>query len=193
MDKSISSKRILKIATFDWKNASRDKRELEIVRKLGADVLILAKGDQTGTIDEVDGFRVYRVTTRPLGNRIPNTVNRIVSIFTWAWHTRRIAPQIISGHDMFAVLIGYFAGMFMPKKRRPKLVYDSHEFEIGRNAKRNKLQILAITYLERFLIKRCEFTIVVNDSIADEVQKIKKRGRLTFVETNIHETWDIDD
>lgn len=192
MDKNAASKCVLKIAPSEWVNESRDKRELSVINELGATVLVMAKGKKTGIIDEVDGFQVYRVSTRPLGNRMPNTINRIVSIFTWAWQVRKIGPQIISGHDIFAVFIGYLSGLFMCKERKPKLVYDSHEFEIGRNTKRNKFQILAITYLERFLIKKCEFTIVVNDSIADEVQKIHKLDKRPIVVRNIPETWEID-
>ena len=57
--------KILKICTSDWKNASRDKRELSVCRELGMDVAVLAKGnvDDKGRVDEVDGFKVLRYTT----------------------------------------------------------------------------------------------------------------------------------
>lgn len=192
MSKTVSSKRVLKIALSTWENASRDKRELGVVEELGAEVLVLAKGNSTGVIEQVDGFNVYRMSTRPLGNHVPNMINRIASIFTWSWKTRKLAPKVISGHDIMALLIGYLSTIFLSKKRRPKLVYDSHEFELGRNTKRSKLQTLVITYLERFLIKRCEFTIVVNDSIAGEVQKIHKLKKRPVVVRNIPEFWEID-
>lgn len=184
---------ILKIAPLEWKNASRDKRELGVMKELGANVLVLAKGKQTGVIEQIDGFKVYRVSTRPLGKHIPNTINRIVSIFTWAWHAKKISPEVISGHNIAAVFIGYLSMLFVSKKKRPKLVYDSHEFEIGSNMKRNKLQVLAITYLERFLIKKCAFTIVVNDSIADELQKVYKLKQRPIVVRNIPEYWSVNE
>ena len=83
MSKTVSSKRVLKIALSTWENASRDKRELGVVEELGAEVLVLAKGNSTGVIEQVDGFNVYRMSTRPLGNHVPNMINRIASIFTW--------------------------------------------------------------------------------------------------------------
>ncbi len=192
MDEKQAQKLILKIAPSEWKNESRDKREIGVIKELGADILVLAKGKKTGVIERIEGFDIYRVSTRPLGNHIPNTINRIISIFTWAWQARKISPDIISGHDIFGVFIGYLSSVFVSKEKRPKLVYDSHEFEIGRNIKRNKLQILAITYLEHFLIKRCEFCIVVNDSIANEVQRIHKLNKRPIVVRNIPETWQID-
>lgn len=192
MNRMPKSKRVLKIVLSTWKNESRDKRELSVVKELGAEVMVLAKGDDTGVIEQVDEFKVYRMSTRPLGNKVPNAVNRIVSLFTWAWQARKLAPQVISGHDIIALLIGYLSTIFVSKKRRPKLLYDSHEFEIGRNAKRSKFQTLVITYLERFLIKRCEFAIMVNDSIADEVQKIHRLKKRPVVVRNIPEFWEID-
>lgn len=191
MKKTVSSKLVLKIAPSMWKNESRDKRELSVVKELGAEVLVLAKGESTGVVEQVDGFNVYRMSTHPLGSCVPNVVNRIVSLFTWAWQVRKIAPQAISGHDLIALLIGYISTLFQLKRKRPKLIYDSHEFEIGINAKRNKLHLYVITHLEHFLIKKCDFTIVVNDNIADEIQKIHKVKR-PIVVRNIPEYWEVD-
>ena len=75
---------------------------------------------------------------------------------------------------------------------KAKLIYDSHEFELGRNTDRNKLQIFLIKYLERFLIKRCAFSIMVNDSIADEVQKIHKLKQRPIVVRSTPEKWTVD-
>ena len=46
---------------------------------------------------------------------------------------RKLNPEIISGHDLTAYLIGYFSTRFVSNP--PKLIYDAHEFEIGRNIK----------------------------------------------------------
>ena len=59
-------KKVLKICCGEWKNASHDKRELSVVRDLGAEVLVVAKGPVSGQEDEVDGFRVIRQSSRPL-------------------------------------------------------------------------------------------------------------------------------
>ena len=192
MGKKISSKLVLKIAPSEWKNESRDKRELSVVRELGAEVLVLAKGDKSGVIEEIEGFPIYRMSTRPLGKYVPIAINRIVSIFTWAYQARKISPQIISGHDIGGLTIGWLSSFFLKQEDKPKLVYDSHEFEAGRNAKRNRLQRKLIIYWERFMIKRSAFMIVVNDSIADEVVKLHKLKERPVVVRNIPPRWDVD-
>lgn len=192
MAKKISSSLVLKIALSEWKNASRDKRELDVAKELGAEVLVLAKGDQSGIRECVDGFSVYRMSTRPLGKYVPKVINRIISIFTWAHRARTISPQIISGHDLGGLTIGWLSSLFLKPSQRPKLVYDSHEFEAGRNAKRSIFQTKLIIWWERFMIKRSAFMIVVNDSIADEIVKLHKLKERPVVVRNIPPKWEID-
>ena len=184
---------ILKICAAEWDNASRDKRELSVCRELGEQVMVLAKGDPAdrGRVDDVEGFEVRRYSTRPLGNGCPAVVNRVLSLFTWSAYARRVLkPQIISGHDLFGLLIGWMSNV--GRRDKATLVYDSHEFELGRNKKRGKLQIFCVKYLERFLIKRCAFSIMVNDSIADEVQRIHKLKQRPIVVRSTPEKWAIE-
>lgn len=192
MSKNVSSKLVLKIALSEWKNASRDKRELSVARELGMEVLVLAKGDKSGAIEEVEGFPVCRMSTRPFGKCVPIEINRIVSIFTWAYQARKISPQIISGHDIGGLTIGWLSGLFLKKSKRPKLVYDSHEFEAGRSAKRSKFQTKLIIWWERFMIRRSAFMIVVNESIADEVVKLHRLKERPVVVRNIPHKWEVD-
>lgn len=182
---------VLKICTIPWVNASRDKRELGVCRKLGAEVLVMAKGnpENKGKKVIVSGFDVLLYGTRPLGKRIPNFINRVVSVIIWAHHARKLNPQIISGHDLTGLLVGWMSTVFVSKSKKPKLVYDSHELEIGRNAKRNNLQIWLIKQLERFLISKCVFSIMVNDSIANEVQSMYSLSERPIVVRNIPEKW----
>lgn len=186
---------VLKICLNEWKNASRDKKELSACRELGGDVKVIAKGNHAmdyGQIEDVDGFKVYRMTTRPW-NHVPVSVNRIISIFVWAKYARRMKPDIISGHDLGGLVIGWLSTLFLRADNKPKLVYDSHEFELGRNAKRNKARIFIIALLERFMIKRSSFMIVVNDSIADEVTRIHRLKKRPVVVRNIPSRWTIDE
>lgn len=166
---------VLKISCNDWKNASHDKRELSAYRELGEEVAVVAKGgvSDRGRIEIVDGFNVFRLTTRPFGNKIPNSINRIISIFQWARFVRLLQADVITAHDIDALFIAWMSCRGVPKRKRPDLIYDSHEFEIERNVKRSRLQKYAITKLERFLIKRCTFSIMVNDNIAEEVSRIQ--------------------
>lgn len=182
---------VLKIVTAEWKNASRDKRELSVVKELGADVLVMAKGKTTGKREIVDGFRVLRMSSRPCGEWMPNTINRFFSVFTWAIQARKIHPNVLSCHDLIALYIGWISTWFISKKNRPCLVYDSHEFTIY-DGKRSKFEEKLVTVLERFLIKKCSFVIEVNDLIADEVQQIHKLEQRPIVIRNIPEKWTVD-
>lgn len=185
---------IVKICGNTWYNESRDKRELSVYRELGYDVCVIAKGNDAdrGRKDCVDGYKVYRFTTKPLGEKCPRFINKIVSVFAWAKYARKLNPAIISGHDLLpGLLISWLTTFGM--KRKPKLIYDAHEFELGRNGvKRNRLTLVMIAWLEKFLMDKCAFSIMVNDSIADEVQRIYKLKERPLVVRSVPNHWDID-
>lgn len=186
-------KRVLKICGGIWENASRDKRELSVCQELGAETLVMAKGDPRDSFreDEVDGYKVYRFSTRPLGTApVLNWPNRVLSLFIWGRKARKFRADIISGHDLSGLFIGYLSNL--GNRHKAKLVYDSHEFEIGRAVRRSRLQTWAICHLERFLIKCCAFSIMVNDSIADEVQQIHCLKDRPVVARNVPPYWKLD-
>ena len=185
---------VLKICIFPWQSESRDKRELSACRELGLTPLVMAKGEEHDWYreDEVSGFRVLRFTTRPLGTRIPAPVNWVATMLCWAHCARKLKPAVISGHDIVALTIGWMSTIGIPKAKKPKLVYDSHEFELGRNEKRSKLHLFCLKHLERFLMKRCAFSIMVNDAIADEVQKIHKLKERPIVVRSTPNRWTVD-
>ena len=185
---------VLKICIGEWNNASRDQRELAVCRELGADVKVLAKGDRTdrGRIEMVNTFEVHRFTTRPV-RRFPTAINRILSVFDWARYARKLRPAVISGHDIGGLLIGWLSVFFLFGKKRPRLVYDSHEFELGRNVDRSKAVTLCLGLLERFLIRRSVFTIVVNQSIAQELKRVHHMKTDPVVVRNIPDKWFVDD
>ena len=185
--------KILKLTVEEWKNASRDKRELSVCRELGMDILVLAKGnpEDRGRREMVDGFEVVRYTTRPLGLRVPVKLNRVASVFYFAHQARKLKPDIISGHDIVALFIGWLSTLL--QKKKPRLVYDSHEFELGRaGTHRSRFATWRICHLERFLMNRCSFSIMVNDVIADEVQRIHKLKERPIVVRNIPNYWEVD-
>lgn len=187
-------KRVLKICSILWMNASHDKRELSVCRELGMETLVMAKGRRGDSFreDEVDGYKVYRFSTRPLGEaRWLNPINRVLSLFIWGWKARKFRADIISGHDIIGLLIGYLSNL--GSRHKAKLVYDSHEFEIGRDVKRSRAAVWGITRLERFLIKRCAFSIVVNESIGDELQRIHRLKDRPVVARNIPSFWELDE
>ena len=186
-------KLVLKIAGSEWKNASRDVRELHVCEALGMDVLVLAKGEPGDRMkpDTVQGFRVLRLGTKPLGAKVPKKLNQMASLLFWAGYAAKCDPDIISGHDIPGAFIGYLAACSMKKK--PKLVYDCHEFEIERSGRRGKLAKFVVKHLERFLMKRCALSIMVNDSIAEKVQEIHRLSEKPVVVRNIPPLWQVDE
>ena len=186
-------KRVLKICANTWDSASRDKRELSHCRDLGAETLVMAKGAPGDSFrkEEVSGFPVYRFSTRPLGTaRWLTPLNQILSLFVWGRKARKFRPDVITGHDLPGLFVGYLSNFGNPHKAA--LVYDSHEFEIGRAVRRSRLQIWLVTHLERFLMKRCAFSIMVNDFIADEVQRIHRLKERPVVARNVPSYWELD-
>lgn len=186
-------KRVLKIACGTWENASRDKRELSVCRDLGMETIVMAKGQPGDSFreDEVDGFPVFRFSTRPLGAaRFLNPLNRVLSLFIWGRKARKFHADIITGHNLAGLFIGYLSNLCNCHKA--KLVYDSHEFEIGLNDTRSPIQIWAVKHLERFLIKRCVFSIMVNDSIADAIQQLHHLEKRPVVAWNAPSYWNLD-
>ena len=184
--------KVLKICVGEWKNASHDKRELSAVREMGHEVEVVAKGPVSGVVEDVDGYKVTRLTSRPLGEKVPNAINRALSMLTWASYVRkRDDIDVISGHDYLALTIGYMSNIL--KRKKAVLVYDSHEFELERNNTRTKLTLWWICHLERFLMKRCAFSLMVSDSIADEVQRIHGLQERPVVVRNTPSKWKLDE
>lgn len=187
-------KRVLKISINEWENSSRDIRELNIAKELGAEIIVMAKNKYNKrSIEIVDGFKVYRIPTKPLGNISSIKVfNQILSLLIWAYYARRFKAQIISGHNYIPVFIGWLSNI--GKIRKSKLIYDSHEFELGTYAAthKSKLNIMLISRLEKFLINRSSHSIMVNDSIAKEVKSIHNLKFMPIVIRNVTNTWQLN-
>ena len=188
-------KLFVKIVAGDFDFASRDKRELIVVNSFkDVEIVVISKG-KSNSEEFFDGYSVHKRTTRPFGDKKWLVfINRFFSVFTWAAYVRKLKPYCISCHDLIALFIGWLSTLFMRKDKKPFLVYDSHEFELGRNVvrKRSKIKLFAIAKLEKFLINKCAFSIMVNDSIADEVQRIYNLKNRPVVVRNIANYWHID-
>jgi len=187
-------KLFVKITTGSFHNASRDKRELAVVQNLGLETLVVAKGEST-VIKGIDGWIVHALSTRPIG-RVPilTKINRILSLFTWAYYIRSLKANYLSCHDLYALFIGWLSTLGLRKDKKPLLIYDSHEFEAGisTDGQRGKIKSLLILSLERFLILKTALNIMVNDTIADEVQKLHQLPVRPLVVRNIPSYWNIN-
>lgn len=186
------AKLVLKICCEEWANQSRDKRELSVCREQGADVVVMAKGNTGDSLRRttVDGFLVLLSSTRPLGERFPKILNQAIASLQWAFDAKNLHPDIISGHDLRALWTGWMSNVF--RKEKATLIYDSHEFELERNVQRSWLKKRIIRSCEKFLIKRCAFSIMVNDSIANAVQREYQLKNRPLVVRNTPNLWMID-
>jgi glycosyltransferase involved in cell wall biosynthesis len=187
--------RILKIASTFFESASRDKRELSVLSEMGHEVIFMLRGDQDENLS-IKGINVYKRSTRPIGNaKFLRPFSRLLTILLWANEARRIKPDCISGHDLIGLTIGWLSTLFLPKDKRPLLVYDAHEYEKGRITYSNvgKLSQWLILKAEHFLIKKSEFSIMVNDSIADAVRGDYKLDDRPVVVRNVAPYWQIED
>ena len=165
--------KLLKIVCAEWNNASRDKRELSVVESLGAQAIVMAKGKSNDNLKKIciDGFDVFCLGTKPLGtNPLLNIPNKIASIFSWAFKAKSFNADVFSCHDLGALLIGWLSTLFTPKARRPLLVYDCHEYTVGLKAYQNKYKKEIVAIVEKFLMKKCVFSIMVNETISERVQ-----------------------
>lgn len=180
--------KVVKIIPNTFENESRDQREILALQSIGCDVIVIAKESDNPTDH---GVETIRLSSRPLIKYISNsTINRFASLYLWSIKVRQIKADIISCHDLICLFIGWLSTLFMIRK--PLLIYDSHEFEYARNVNRSVVLKLWIKYLERFLIKRCAFSIMVNQIIAEEVKKLHGLSELPIVVRNIPQYWKLN-
>ena len=189
--------KVIKIIPNTFENASRDKRELSIIQGFGCELLVFCKKNQNNEIiKQNDTVQIFPMTTKPLGsNNKLNILNRIISFFSWSIAIRQQKSYCISCHDLIALGIGWVSTVFLPRDDKPLIVYDSHEFEMGRNSDgtRGVLSNFFIAKIEKFLMHKSALSIMVNDSIADAVfSKHKLKERPTVVR-NIPAFWKIDE
>jgi len=183
-------KKFVKLVPIEFINEARDYRELQAVHEIGnINIIVVAKGIKDEVVKQ-KFYELHTLTTRPL-KFVPVKINRIISFFLWARYIRNLKADIISCHDILALAIAYISSLFSYKK--PKLVYDAHEFEFGRNSKRSKFTSFCVVMAEHFLIKRCVFSIMVNDTIADAVQELYNLQQRPLVVRNMQNYVEVDE
>jgi len=202
---------LLKLCLYDFKKASRNYRELSVVTEAGYQVKVLAavvsSPCESGNIDEEHGFEVHRfdsfpkskvpyVTTARVKKSVFEKIKRFflnfVFVIRWAKKARSFRADVMSCHDLSALFIGYLSNIFLRKSQKTKLVYDSHEFEIGRNESRNVIMGFIIRIVERFLIGKSVLVVIPNDIAADGVTRAHKLKTRPLVIRSIPPNWNID-
>ena len=182
----------LKLVPNEFKNESRDKRELSVVKELGYETLVV---DTTKHVEDfweiIDGYRVYHISTRRYGESAwMRVVNRGLAYWQFIRKTIEINADVISGHDYLMTLAAYIANCC--KRHRAKLIYESHEFELYQDPNRSELALWTIQGIEGFLIRRVNLALTVGDKIADGVQEIYHLERRPTVVRNIPPYWHLE-
>jgi len=215
--------RLLKVCLGTFYNESRDYRECNSASEAGFDIKVLASvvssPHESGNIETIKGFEVHRYypltilhpsrfpfsgkakKDRNIFERLIRaifwffslTLGRLVHLYGWSIKIRSFKADVISCHDIIALILGYLSTLFTHRNKRPKLVYDAHEFEMARNTRRSAFRKFVLRKTEKFLMKRSALSIMVNDIIADEVQKLHKLKTRPLVIRNIPPYWEIDE
>lgn len=173
--------------------ASRNKREISVVLELGYDVTVICD-DYT----RIDGVleRCKLIRYHELANIDYNSKRSKLKVYLDRLRSMRavaaLKADVISCHDLQNLKYINDVNTLFPKNRRAKLVYDSHEFEYQRNEKRSVKKREKLKKTEKRLIEKCAFTITVNDSIADAVQKLHELKTRPIVVRSTPEFWHID-
>lgn len=162
----------LKISVALFRENSRDERELLAAKKAGwKNICILAPKGQK-ELYTPDKDRIYEeVNLRPIGSgKLAKPIGKIIAFYRYVRISRKLSPDIISGHDLLGLLIAYLSTIGI--KRKPRLIYDAHEYEMGRftNNRRGFLKSKLIFYTEKYLIKKSALTIIVNQSIYEQMK-----------------------
>ncbi|MGH1419670.1 MAG: glycosyltransferase family 4 protein [Hyphomicrobiaceae bacterium] len=82
-------------------------------------------------------------------------------------------PDVVHAHDLYTL----FAGWLIARNTKAKLIYDSHELEIGRNAAFSVWEQKVREWSERILIRKTDAVVTVSDSIADFLSERYKIDR----------------
>jgi glycosyltransferase involved in cell wall biosynthesis len=189
--------KVVKFFLGDITKESRNKREILTLLEMGYKVVALCRGVKKTNYMSKNGYLIYKFNKLDVILKQPKPLRILKIFFYWLQLSkilRSLKPDCISCHDLIALFIGWLSTLFITKRKKPILVYDSHEFEIGRNTdgKRGKIVKWFIPRLEKFLISKSAFTIMPSDSIADEVQKNYNLNGRPLVVRNIPNYWEID-
>ncbi|MDJ0332958.1 glycosyltransferase [Planococcus sp. S3-L1] len=189
-------KNVIKLVLNDFNHESRDEREISALLERGHNVTLLITGKINSIEKKTSSYEVIRIKKENLKEK-KNKLIRYYHIFLLLYNfirkIIRLKPDAISCHDLLALFVGWTATRFMISK--PKIIYDSHEFEIGRNTiqARSSIKNFVIRKSEKFLIGQSAFTIVVNESISNALVEEYSLKKKPIVVRNVGPLWVKDD
>lgn len=177
-------------------NASRNLRELSVARECGMETIIFSNDTQNN--DEKNDVTLPNIMLHDGTVALNASMSRvkryclIIRNYLSVWlKTFRLPYGVWSCHDLQSLRIAWIMTRF--RKKKPILIYDSHEFEIGRNVTRSKRKLKSVMMWEKFLINKSAFTIVVNETIANQLCFEYKLDKSPIVIRSTPLLWTIND
>lgn len=158
---------VVKVLFSSIDGASRDKRELSVMHELGWRIAVASSHNDSKLTFEHSYYKLNGIELNLSQNCVLRKIYIVVNELRYLKQLRKIKADIFSCHDLVALRRVWFAFLF---RKRPRLIYDAHEYEAGRyNKKKSVLRKKAILILEKYLIKKCDLVIMVNNEIANKV------------------------
>lgn len=159
--------RFAKVLLCPFNSDSRSKRECEVVKEAGFDVSIYDTSIEKD--DVIESIYHHFPTPDKFQGGI---LKRLGKFLRWAYKLHKGNYDVISAYDISALLISWLSNFGKSASEKSLLIYDSHEFEYGRHTARAKWISRIVVKIEGFLMKRVVQSIMVNETIAEEVQKL---------------------
>jgi len=161
----------LKISLYAFGQNSRDQREIEAAYEAGFKNIHVISATGLKELHSDPIWECTEIVLKPFGDTgFRKLLGNISAFINFIKKARALKPKVISGHDIFGLLIGYLSSI--GRREQTYLVYDAHEYEMGRFAikQRNSIIKKLISLVEKFLIKRSSFSIIVNQTILKRMQ-----------------------
>jgi glycosyltransferase involved in cell wall biosynthesis len=155
--------KILHVVQNEFLRDSRVLREVKSLSDVGYRVRVLALQDEENRLarhEKKDGFTVERVRlrSRKLPKRLPfQLIKYIEYLILSSLRVKRFNPRIVHCHDLNTLFVGIISGRIV--------IYDSHEFQRGRN-RLSRARSLFIGIYEDILVRKVNAVITVNEQIS---------------------------
>lgn len=168
MNAELMNKTVALLVLNPFTNDSRVLKEAQSLKRAGYDPFVVALHEPGLAERElVHGIAVHRV--RLLSRGWPKVLPaQLFKYFEWLWRAFLLARKaaIVHCNDLPTLPAGAVARML--SRKRTRVVYDAHEFEINDVANEPRWKIRIKSLMERFWIRHADATMTVSESIADE-------------------------
>jgi len=186
--------RILKIVPSDFKNESRDLREMKALNDEGHQIAITGLHKNETYRGQVSGMDliVYDTVFRNMKSMLGKLLRYIIYAIKVVSFSKNFKPDVISAHDLQCLIIAMIIKVL--NRRRVVIIYDSHELT-AEMASHNHLPNWLVkmkNWFEAVLITRSDKVMVVSDSIADYNYKRYGLLEMPTVVRNIPEFGKLD-